>query len=86
MSNDKVWVVLHVGAPTEPRPEKGFESIAAIFSSVTDANMYSKKRYWLTQVVGPITVQQPKAAEIQAKNEQLQRALVKQLEKEQDHE
>jgi|TARA_B110000091_G_C13411265_1_gene308202 hypothetical protein len=78
MSDDKVWVVLHVGSPNT----HGDDTVAAIFSSQMGARLDSERRYHKTRVIGPIVVQQPKADEIQAKIEQLQRALVKQLKKE----
>jgi rubrerythrin len=87
MSNNQVWIVVYVCAPSEALDhERGFEEIAAVFSSVKEAKMYAAHQFWVTKVVGPLVVQQPKAAEIQAKIEQLQRALVKQVEKELRHE
>ena len=79
MSNDKVWIVRCVGALN---CAKGDDIVAAVFSTQMGARLDSERRGYPTRVIGPIVVQQPKADEIQAKIEQLQRALVKQLEKE----
>jgi hypothetical protein len=63
----------------------GDDVVVAVFNTQMGARLDSERRGYPTRVIGPMVVQQPKAAEIQAKIEQLQRALVKQLEKEQDH-
>ena len=83
--NNKVWIVVSVCPPSECPLDKGIDSITAVFSSQMGARLYSEGRYWQTRVIGPLTVQQPKAVEIQAKIEKLQRALEKQLHLENDH-
>ena len=74
----KVWVVRYV----EEMLTHKDSLIDAVFSSVSDAHRYSESKSYETNVVGPLVVQQPKAAEIREKIEKLQRALDKQLEKE----
>ena len=79
MSNDKVWIVRCVGPM---QSSHGDDVVVAVFNTQMGARLDSERRGYPTRVIGPMVVQQPKADEIQAKIEQLQRALVKQLEKE----
>jgi len=80
MSNDKVWVAIAIDVSANEEP------LRAVFSSVKGANHFAADRSRRMRVIGPLTVQQPKAAAIQAKIDKLQRELEKQLTKESNHE